>query len=157
MQPINQLAGVSTRSMNRLNPEEVINDLDDAFDIGDNKNGSDMFIVANNEDIPPNTEIVDENQKAIDDAELLNSIYDELNKQEKDDIYEESKRIEEQDAIDEENRQIETAKQAYVPQPIKNYKNVEALKEIAATNDVSFNKSITKAALYDKLLKLQLV
>jgi len=149
LQPINQLAGVSTRSMNRLNPEKVFDDLDDAFDVGGNNNGSDMFIAANNDDIPPNTEVIDENQKAIDEKQVLDD--------EKQAIIDENRRIEEQDAIDEENRKVEEPEQVYIPKSIKAYKNVDALKEIAANNNVSFVKSVSKAALYDKLLKLELV
>ena len=165
--PINQLAGVSTRSMNRLDPEEVLNDLDDAFDVGGNNNGSDMFIASNNDDIPPNAKIDDENQKANDAKDALDEenrlieeqqLSDELNKQMEDKkaIYEENLRIEEQDAIDEENRQIEEEKKVYVPQSIKHY-SVEDLKEIMTTNNIKILAKYLKKDLYNLLLVQQLV
>ncbi len=57
--------------MNRLNPEKVIDDLDDAFDVGNHNNGSDMFLSVNADDIPPNTEADVENQKTIDEKQAL--------------------------------------------------------------------------------------
>jgi hypothetical protein len=153
--------------MNRLNPDEVLNDLDDAFDVGGNNNGSDMFIASNNDDIPPNTKIDDETQKAIDAKDALDEenrlieeqqLSDELNKQieEKNAIYEENRRIEEQDAKNEENMQIEEEKKVYVPQSIKHY-SVDDLKGIMTANNIKILAKYLKKDLYNLLLVKQLV
>ena len=126
-----------------------------------------MFIASNNDDIPPNAKIDDENQKDNDAKDALDEenrlieeqqLSDELNKQmeNKKAIYEENLRIEEQDAIDEENRQIEEEKKVYVPQSIKHY-SVDDLKEIMTTNNIKILAKYLKKDLYNLLLVQQLV
>lgn len=163
LQPyINQLAGVSTRSMYRLNPDEVLKDLNDAFDVGGNNNGSDMFIAANNDDIPPNTPIVDENQKAIDakEAQDAQDAQDALDLQEAKDAQDAQDAIDLQEAKDAQDAyDLQQAKDAINKEKVRfNFYTIVKLDDIIKTEKQKFPRNIkTKEEKYNYLKNLNLI